>query len=63
MRYKAVYSAHQECVRALNEAQMSGGPTAPNLVEKEARVREELAVARAALLAAMARTAGEPTSA
>jgi hypothetical protein len=54
MRYKAVFTAHQACVRALTEAIMSGDPATAELLIKEAKAREELAEARAALLAAMA---------
>lgn len=54
MRYKAVYTAHQDCVRALNEAQMSGAPAPAGLLEKETKTRQDLAAVRAALLAAMA---------
>ena len=54
MRYKAVYTAHQDCARALNEAQMSGTAVPAGLIEKEAKARQDLATARAALLAAMA---------
>jgi hypothetical protein len=53
MKYKAVFTAHQTCVRALTEANMSGAPAAPELLAKETKARQELADARAALLAAM----------
>jgi hypothetical protein len=56
MRYKAVFTAHQACVRALTEAHMSGAAAVADLVANEAKTREELAEARAALLAAMAQT-------
>ena len=58
MRYKAVFTAHQDCVRALNEASMSGEPTTPELLAKETKARQELADTRAALLAAMAESEG-----
>jgi hypothetical protein len=62
MRYKAVFTAHQDCVRALTEAQMSGGAPGPELLAKETRTRQELERARADLLAAMAVSAEEPAS-
>jgi len=60
MRYKAVFTAHQDCVRALTEATMSGGPATPELLAKEMKVRQELAETRAALLAAMASSEPSP---
>jgi hypothetical protein len=54
MKYKAVFTAHQNCVRALTEANMSGAPPTPELRAQETKARQELAEARAALLAAMA---------
>jgi hypothetical protein len=54
MRYKAVSAAHQSCVRALTEANMSGAAATPELLTNETKVRQELTEARAALLAAMA---------
>ena len=53
MRYNVVLTAHQNCVRALTEANMSGAPTA-ELVANEAKARQALAETRATLLAAMA---------
>jgi hypothetical protein len=60
MRYKAVFTAHQDCVRALTEAAMSGESATPELLAKETKARQELADTRAALLAAMADS--EPSS-
>jgi hypothetical protein len=54
MRYKAVFAAHQSCVRALTEANMSGATATQELLAKETKARKELAETRAALLAAMA---------
>jgi hypothetical protein len=59
MRYKAVFAAHQSCVRALTEANMSGAAATPELLTNETKIRQELAEARAALLAAMTE-AGQP---
>jgi hypothetical protein len=53
MKYKAVFTAHQNCVRALTEANMSGAPAAAELLAQETKARQELAEARAALMAAM----------
>jgi hypothetical protein len=60
MRYKAVFTAHQDCVRALTEATMSGASATPELLAKEMKARQELAETRAALLAAIAE--GEPSA-
>jgi hypothetical protein len=54
MRYKAVLAAHQSCVRALTEANMSGTTATSELLAKETKARQMLAETRAALLAAMA---------
>jgi hypothetical protein len=59
MRYNVVLTAHQNCVRALTEANMSGAAT-PELVANEAKARQVLAETRAALLAAMAESEQSP---
>ena len=59
MRYNVVLTAHQNCLRALTEANMSGAPTA-ELVAKEAQARETLAETRAALLAAISESEQAP---
>ena len=53
MRYNVALTAHQNCLRALTEANMSGAPTA-ELAANEAKARQALAETRAALLAAIA---------
>jgi len=50
LRYNAAYSAYQSCVRALNEAIISGKTITPELVEHEAQSLRELTEARANLL-------------
>ena len=59
MRYNVVLTAHQNSLRALTEANMSGAPT-PELVAKEAQARETLAETRAALRAAISASEQEP---
>ena len=53
MRYNVVLTAHQACVRALTEANMSGALSA-ELVANEAKARQALTETRAALLVAIA---------
>ena len=60
MKYKAVYSAHQACVRALSEAEMSGSTATADLVAEETRARAKLDEARAELLAALATQEADP---
>ena len=53
MKYNAAYAAYKECVRALNDASMSGESPSALFLEKEADALHELTEARANLLAAM----------
>ncbi len=56
MRYNVALTAHQNCLRALTEANMSGAPTS-ELAANEAKARQALVETRAALLVAIAESA------
>ena len=56
LRYNAVYTAHQSCVRAVTEGRISGQPPAAALLAKEAKALDELAEARRNLLAGILAT-------
>jgi hypothetical protein len=53
MKYQIAHDAHQSCVRALNEAGMSGQLPSAQLLEREAKAARELAEASRNLLAEM----------
>jgi hypothetical protein len=53
LRYNAAYAAYQSCVKALNEAVLSGKRPTAELLENEAKSLRELTESRANLLSAL----------
>ena len=56
LRYNAVYTAHQSCMRAVTEGRISGNAPAPELLANEVKALDELAEARRNLLAGILAT-------
>jgi len=61
LRYKAAFSAYQNCVVALAETALSGRTPSSELLMREAQALRELTEARSRMLDALAAPAYEPS--